>query len=267
MRYLVAVIALLLAASGAAAQVQSRPTDPPRATAADQPWYVSRDAIAFAGDLYFPAGAAVFFNRDSMVPTGSIAGVPVYSDTTIEPYSIVYVPIGRGLLQPYERRRGGSLAGTTGSRTPSFPVQLVPSGPATLAAAAMPPTFAGVFPAYCEPSGARRMRPASRHAGTRPRLRAGVNESTPVAAGAIAPDTEATAVATLRAPQGNDGIWLQFAGERWIHSGAAVPYTRDAFLQVGDYAGFPVFARAGLQEDVIYLPSRPGLVVPYRLKP
>jgi hypothetical protein len=38
-------------------------------------------------------------------------------------------------------------------------------------------------------------------------------------------------------------------------------------MPVGAYAGFSVFARTGLEEDVIYLPSRAGLVAPYRLKP
>ena len=50
--------------------------------------------------------------------------VPVLVNWTPSvPYSIVYVPIGRGLLQPYERIRQGELAGSTGSRTPAFPVR------------------------------------------------------------------------------------------------------------------------------------------------
>jgi hypothetical protein len=35
---------------------------------------------------------------------------------------------------------------------------------------------------------------------------------------------------------------------------------------VGEYRGFPVYARRELNEDVIYLPARPGFVTPYRLK-
>ena len=61
--------------------------------------------MIFAGSLYYPAGPVVFFNGDVMVRTGYYYGVPLYADTTIEPYSIVLVPIGRGQMQPYERLR------------------------------------------------------------------------------------------------------------------------------------------------------------------
>src|SRR5215210_6499299 len=98
----------VLAASPAAAQIQSRPTDAPIVTADNESWYVNREAIQFAGDLYFPAGATVFFNGNTMVRSGHYNGVPLYSDTTVEPYSLVYVPVARGLMQPYERPRQGS---------------------------------------------------------------------------------------------------------------------------------------------------------------
>jgi hypothetical protein len=59
------------------------------------------EALQFAGDLYYPAGATVFFNGNTLVRSGHYNGVRVYTDTAIEPYSIVYVPIQRGLMQPY----------------------------------------------------------------------------------------------------------------------------------------------------------------------
>src|SRR5947208_1010689 len=59
-----------------------------------------------------------------MIRTGDFLGIPLYARTTIEPYSVVFVPIGGGMLQPYERRREGELAGTVGSSAPSFPVAL-----------------------------------------------------------------------------------------------------------------------------------------------
>ena len=62
-----------------------------------------RELIQFAGDLYYPAGAAVFFDGNTMVRSGHYNGVPLYTDTTLEPYSVVYVPLERGLMQPYER--------------------------------------------------------------------------------------------------------------------------------------------------------------------
>jgi hypothetical protein len=62
-----------------------------------------------------------------MVRSGYYNGVPLYSDTTIEAYSIVYVPVQRGRMRPYERLRQGALAGTVASRTSSFPVRIATS--------------------------------------------------------------------------------------------------------------------------------------------
>src|SRR5690242_12679083 len=123
-RMRICLVLLLAFAAPAAAQISSRPTDPPLVTAAAESWYQLREPLQLAGELYYPAGAAQFFNGNTMVRTGHYNGIPIYADTTVEPFSIVLVPISRGLLQPYERRRSGDLAGTTGSRAPSFPVQM-----------------------------------------------------------------------------------------------------------------------------------------------
>src|SRR4051812_44614487 len=87
----------------------------------------AREPIPYAGEFYYPAGAVTFFNGDQMVRTGYYNGLPLYVDATLEPYSVIYVPIGRGQVQPYERRRSGELAGTTGSRMPSFPTEPAPT--------------------------------------------------------------------------------------------------------------------------------------------
>src|SRR5690349_6526773 len=122
----VLLILVLLVAAPALAQVQSRPTDPPLVTAANESWFVLGEPISAAGDLYYPAGARVFFNGNTMVRSGHYNGVPIYTDTTVEPYSVILVPATSGQMQPYERRRYGAMAGTTASRTPSFPVRIVP---------------------------------------------------------------------------------------------------------------------------------------------
>ena len=121
------LLLVLIACTSAFGQVQSRPTDAPVVTAANESWYVNGEPLQFAGDVYYPAGATVFFNGNTMVRSGNYNGVPLYTDTTIEPYSIVYVPIQRGLVRPYERLRQGALAGTVASRTPSFPVRMNPA--------------------------------------------------------------------------------------------------------------------------------------------
>jgi hypothetical protein len=246
MRSLFVAFALLVA-TPAFAQVQSRPTDRPIVTAENESWYRLAEPLQFAGDLYYPAGARVFFNGNTMVRTGHYNGVPLYADTTIEPYSVVYVPIAGGLLQPYERPRRGDLAGTTGSRAPSFPVSTIAEGRGVLMAAA-PPT-------------------------DRPRPIGAIGAFTPdagfaAAGGGVAGgQRDSQPIVTLLRPENNDGVWIRFAGSTWISAGSAVPLRAADFQLVGDYAGFPVFARQRVKEDVIYVPTRAGLVAPYRRKP
>jgi hypothetical protein len=62
-----------------------------------------------------------------MSQVGVYRHVPVYADVTLEPHSVVYLPIGRQSMRGYERRREGELAGTTGSRMPAFPVEVASS--------------------------------------------------------------------------------------------------------------------------------------------
>jgi len=123
---IIAVLAVVLWSTTAAAQIQTRPTDPPLVTAANDSWYILGEPVQFAGELYYRAGATVFFNGNTMVRTGHYNGVPLYADTTVEPFSVVLVPISRGVLQPYERPRRGQLVGTSGSRASSFPTALRP---------------------------------------------------------------------------------------------------------------------------------------------
>ena len=243
MRSLIVVIAVLFAAP-IAAQVQSRPTPAPIVTAENDNWYRTGQSIPFAGEDYYPAGPNVFFNGNTMVRTGDFNGVPLYADTTLEPYSIVYVPIGRGLMKPYERPRRGDLEGTVASRTPSFPL-----GAAGVRSAAAR-----------EPAAPAPIAPPP--AGT-------LGVETPAAVGTAGiVDTSPRPLATLRRPATNDGIWVSFNGGKWVSSGTAIPLDSRAFTVVGDYAGFPVFAMAdGSRQDVIYLPTREGMVAPYRKKP
>ena len=252
MRLLLVALALV-AATPAAAQVQSRPTDPPLVTAANESWYQLREPVQFAGELYYPAGAALFFNGNTMVRVGHYNGVPLYADATVEPFSVVLVPFTRGLMQPYQRPRRGDLAGTTGSSAPSFPVAVVPNA-TTPRAAAVSPTAPPVPPGAISVFTPERPAPARDVVGT---------------TGIVATPRAQTGppLVTLRRPEGNDGIWIPFGGERWVAAGAAVPLNTSMFVRVGEYRGFPVYARRELQEDMIYLPAtRAGLVAPYRLK-
>lgn len=73
------------------------------------------------------------------------------------------------------------------------------------------------------------------------------------------------AVTALR-PDTNDGMWITYAGRRWISAGRAVRFDESLFTRIGEYNGVPVFRRRGAGDDVIYLPTRPDLVAPYRVR-
>jgi hypothetical protein len=249
---------LLLIVTPALAQLQLRPTDPPRVTAVNESWYVQREPIDLGGELYYRAGPSVFFDGNVMARIGHYNGVPIYMDTTIEPYSVILVPIQRGLMQQYERRRSGGLAGTTASRTPSFPVRAVPDGGAPLEAGA-PPTMAresiGAIGAYTP---REVVVPAPERSTGTSGAPAAVPPATP-------PSRSDRSIASVSQPSGNDGLWIAYAGEKWVNAGAAVPLRSREFRMIGQYAGFPVFVRSG-DEKTIYVPTRAGLVAPYRVK-
>src|SRR5438445_12442804 len=118
---LMLAVAVLLPTIGNAQLIQ--PTPPPQVTAASASWQINGAPIFFAGQFYYPAGPTVYFDGNVMVRSGVYESVPLYSDTTLEPFSIVFVPVGGKVMRPYERKRDGQLAGSVGSRTPSFPIQ------------------------------------------------------------------------------------------------------------------------------------------------
>jgi len=77
---------------------------------------------------------------------------------------------------------------------------------------------------------------------------------------------EPTRMGTLMAPESNDGIWIEFDGRRWVSAGKAVPFDPVTFQRTGEHQGFTVYRRAVGADGLIYLPTREGLVAPYRLK-
>jgi hypothetical protein len=269
MRSILAVCLLALTAAPAAAQMFSRPTDAPLISAAAESWYLLREPIQYAGELYYPAGSSVYFNGNQMVRTGHFNGVPLYADATRDPYSVVYVPIGGRQLQPYERRRRGDLAGSVGTTLPSFPVSLLPDAPAVSMAAIAPtnlPLSVGAINAFSpEVTPPVVFVPA---VATAPAATCSCAPAAalaePVAAVVPPLPTDRVAVLSVRRPDNNDGVWIRYGGATWVSTGVAEPRTT-AFTQVGEHAGFAVFRKAD-GGDVIYLQSREGVVAPYRRK-
>jgi hypothetical protein len=267
----VLVLIVLLLSVPAFAQMQSRPTDPPVVTAASESWYQQREPLLLGGDAYYPAGAAVFFNGNVMVRTGHYNGVPLYSDATLAPYSVIYVPIGRGQLQPYERPRRGELGGSVSSRLSGFPVRAfgdpttdVTAMGVTAVAATQLPYSAGAISTYTPeavvftPFSGGTFVPA---VAVRP-------VAAPTAALAVDTIPEpfvARVIITPHRPDTNDGVWLQYDSQRWVSNGRAEARTAD-FQQVGSLGGRPVLRRTGGDADLIYVPTRDGVVAPFRRK-
>jgi hypothetical protein len=256
----VATTALVVAFQTAAgAQVMSRPAPPPVAVADSEDWYRSGEPIAFAGALYYRVGAMQHFDGNRMFPTGGKGSVTFYVDVFLDPLSKIFVPVSGGLMQPYERRRDGDLAGTTGSQAPSFPVDIAAESSTDRTRAGWP---GGSLAAEAEPAAA----PAD--LSVEPLM-----EPTPVGtSGTIARPTrgvsrEARAFAALERPTGLNAVFIVFQGTRWQPAGPAVAFEEAEYRVVGDYRGFPVFAddpsspRAGAK--MIYVPSRSGMLTPY----
>jgi|SoiMethySBSTD1v2_1073268.scaffolds.fasta_scaffold00099_3 hypothetical protein len=244
------ILLVVLLSAPAFAQITNRPTDPPIVTAENESWYRLREPITFAGDFYYPVGATAFFDGDVMVRTGHYNGVPLYADTTLEPYSVVFVPVGRGLMQPYERVRRGDLAGTSGSRPSSFPGSN-DRGFGLPAAATAPtnlPLPIGAISVYT-PDGS-----AIATSGPPPEVVA------PVATGGLVAPPLRRGRTPIR-----ESITVDFKGSTWFATGPAMRTPADV-VEVGEYAGYPVYRPKGASDDEILLPMAPGFVAPFKRK-
>lgn len=237
---------LLLLPAPSPAQVYSLPTPAPAVSAVGHDWFDHRLPILYAGDRYYPAGPRYHFDPNVMVLAGTFGGVPLYVDTAAQPYSQLFVPIGGGLVQPYERRRAGDIAGTTGSHAPEFPVEILPWEESADMRIARPGGFQpleGAAEAEGEPTPQRRV-PSPEDEETRARL--------------LEPPGH---IETIRVPEDNRGIWILYEGQRWGISGKAVPFDAGRFTKIGEYAGFPVYSTRGTEE--IYIPAARGMLAVY----
>jgi hypothetical protein len=259
MRVKVLVAFLFVAALGvnvSKAQVYRLPTPVPQATAASADWQIRGEPVFYAGDFYYPAGATVYFDGNVMVRAGTYQSVALYVDGTLEPYSIVYVPIGRNVMRPYERRRTGELAGTAGSRASSF-----------VASSAITPSPSGVEPEVI----AEAPRPVATSGGalTIPRaVGTGGTIVTPstgaVGTATIGRPSTARPLGTVARPAGRSAVWLEYNGARWFSAGAAVTYSDDRFVPIGARYGLPVYRERNGSPNTIYVTTvQDGPVAPF----
>lgn len=73
-----------------------------------------------------------------------------------------------------------------------------------------------------------------------------------------------TAVASVRRPESNDGIWIAFGDARWVLAGRAEEYVPAAFETIGEVRGRPIYRRRGAGDGRIYVHTSPGQVAPFR---
>lgn len=247
-----------------AAQVYYSDTPPPAVTAALASWQLNGQPLFHAGSLYYPAGATVFFDGRVMTRTGNYEGVPLYSDVTLEPFSIVFVPIGGARMRPYERRRDGELTGTVGSRTPSFPI----GRDVEVSADTDVEWTRGEVPRVASSRFDRDYVLVPRAMLAERQRQARVDEPF-VAAGAVmvSPSGLETSRSTaLALPQRSsvEGMWIDFDNARWFSAGRAVDNDANRFERVGEYRGFAVYRERGGPVTRIYVTvTTDGSLAPY----
>jgi hypothetical protein len=230
--------ALFLASVGVRAQ-QERPTPAPIVDAADEAWQVNGEPLLLDGLVFAAAGPDRFFDGNLMVRSGVYRGIPVYQDKTLEPWSVVYVPVAGHQMRPYERLRIGQLAGTAGSRTPSVPAPLTAqSEDEALLAAATSSTAVGTS-GIAPPVAPLTATETSRREETR-----GPEKPPARAAGS-----------TAREP---NGIYIEFDDARWYGSGSPVSFSASLFVPMGTYLGIVVYRLKTDRENRIWVPVVPG---------
>ena len=231
------------------AQVSYRPTPAPLVTAANATWQINGEPLFFAGSFYYPTGPDVFFDGQLMARVGEYLTVPLYADTTLEAYSRVFVPIGGAVMKPYDRRRAGPLAGTVGSTTPSWPVQVAtnaPGGSGQIAEERVVPDVvrpvatSGVVTASC----------------TCPVPTTGTVDAARSPIGSIT---------SAPPPTRNTGISIRFQGSEWFSAGPTVLFAADRFESIGDHHGFLVYRSTQGDAGTIYVAVvADGPLAPYK---
>ena len=223
----VLTLAVLLPNLGSAQVYQSK-TPPPPVSAQYEAWQFNDEPILVNGLIYYPTRERRFFDGEIMSQVGVYRHVPVYADVTLEPHSVVYLPIGRQSMRGYERRREGELAGTTGSRMPAFPVEVASSittaprelRPEVLAPIGTSGTFGTAGAAIPAPAPEVAIETAERPNVPRP---------------------SRTNIESIPQPRDNNGVWVEYAGSRWYSDGPAAVFDPNRFIEIGNYRGFPVY--------------------------
>lgn len=253
MRFQCAAIAaaVLLTPQLSRAQAYWQPTPTPIENAAREPWQVNGEAIYYQGAFYYPVGPTEFFDGNAMQRTGDYEGVPLYENRFVEPQSLLYVPVSRGQMRPYERLRYGVKGGTVGSRTGWFPIQR----DVELSLGKLEPvpdrfrvTSGGAQWDWPEPVSAPQP-PALMSLG-----------------GRQAPSVSPTAVIreVPRRETTNAGAFIELEGVRYFSSGKAVVNDPQRFSRTGELRGAALFRDARGDRRTVFVEVVPGgALAPY----
>lgn len=132
---------VVLAVPPASGQGMQLRTPNPDATAADAEWQIRNEPIVAAGLTYYPTHETRMFDGQVMTQIDVYKNVPVYADMSIEPFTLVYVPLTPTRMRTYERPPDGRwvvsgrgridtpTVGTAGT-VPSAPAIVEPPTPA-----------------------------------------------------------------------------------------------------------------------------------------
>ncbi len=240
MRYLVLSLAatVTLLFSTTSAQVMQFRTPAPEVTAATAAWQVNNDPIVVSGLQYIATREFRMFDGQVMAQIDVYQRIPIYADTTLEPFTIVYVPVTRDRMRAYERAPIDTIHIASGRGT-------------TLIS-----TATSIAPARTAPAAVEEEAPTVGTTGTTVSTRR--EDVSPRSRG------RRTTVESIPGPHGPNGVWVEFNGARWYSAGPATSYTRGRFTLVGSYHGFPVY-RDNSSSDKIWIASvNGGPLAPYR---
>src|SRR5258708_37135040 len=94
------------------AQAYAFGTPMPDVTAGAADWQANGEPIVVNGLVYFPTRAFRLFDPGVMQQTGAYERLPVYSDVTLEPYSVISLPITPSNMLVYETKPDSDPADT-----------------------------------------------------------------------------------------------------------------------------------------------------------
>jgi hypothetical protein len=113
---------------------------PPEVTAAGVAWQVNGESIVVEGLLYQPTREFRQFDANVMAQISLYQRVPIYADTTVAPFTVVYVPIGSSTMRAYTHAPNALLAARSPMPAASPLVTAPPPAPVATTGTAVPAT-------------------------------------------------------------------------------------------------------------------------------